>query len=184
MNKKNKKFYKKGIALLFSIMLSAVFLSISLGVLSITTKELRFNLSSRDTNNAFYATESGIECALYNDKSTSTFFVDTASSTGVLDIPLGEITIGKEKNETNSFTCFGKPVELMGVFPDFSFVITGLGSDSNSCAKVEIVKKHYTSVDLEDLIFTRIISKGYNVGDGNCESSNTNRVERVLEVSY
>jgi len=168
MNTKNKKNFKKGIALLFAIMLSTIFLTITTGVLNISVKELNFSTSTKDTNNAFYAADSGIECALYNDKSGSTFFVDQAA---------------EEIGATADFTCFQSSISLNGTFSEgFSFIVSGLGSNNNSCAKVS-VSKITDSVD-PTIIVTKIISKGYNIGDENCESSNTNRVERVLEVSY
>ena len=175
MNIKNKKINKllfrevssdKGIALLFTIMLSTIFLTMALGVTNIATKELAFSSSAKDSNNAFYATESGIECALYNDKSTSTFF--TANSV----------------NDPASFSCFGSSVGLSGGFPEFNFVVSGLGSNNNSCAKVKIVKTLDTSVTPPVVVSTKITSNGYNIGDSDCNYTGLNRVERVLEVDY
>jgi Tfp pilus assembly protein PilX len=148
---------KKGIALLFSVMLSAIFLTIALGVLNISVKELNFSTSGKDTNNAFFAADSGVECALYNDKSGSTTFTGTDST----------------------IDCFGTSYPLSPTF-DFNINI-GLGSNGNSCAKVNVSK----TFDGNDIVTaTTITSKGYNIGDSNCTSSNTNRVERVLEVNY
>ncbi len=162
MNKRNKKNENRGIALLFSIMLSAIFLSIVVGVLDIATKELTFSSSGRDTNNAFFAADSGIECALYNDKSSINSFVGTSEA---------------------NFMCFGESINLINNFPDFNFVIPLMGSDNQSCAKISIVKE----LDPNDptiVLSTKIISKGYNVGDIDCNSTNLNRVERVIEVNY
>ena len=165
----NKIYENKGIALLFSIMLSAIFISIALGVLNITTNELNFSASSKDTNNAFFAADSGIECALYNDRIDSTYFIDPATGGGGVE---------------SDFTCFGNPINLGGNFSSgFNFTVTGLGSNSNSCAKVEVVK----SYDLTDpsIILTKITSKGYNIGgNNNCDQAGLVGVERVLEVNY
>lgn len=157
MNTRNKKKNKRGIALLFSVMLSAIFLTIALGVLNISVKELNFNTSAKDTNNAFFAADSGVECALYNDKTSVAAFTEN-----------GEI-----------ISCFGKEIKLEGVFPNFLFRIFSLGSNNNSCAIVTVAKP------FKEVVLTTITSKGYNIGDSSdCTSLNINRVERVLEVNY
>ena len=191
MKIKNKKINKllfkkeplnKGIALLFTIMLSTIFLTMALGVTNIATKELTFSSSAKDSNNAFYSAESGIECALYNDKATSTFFLDPNQGVDINDPANVEINGGSVN--LSGFSCFGNPVTLTGDFPNFSFVISGLGSNSNSCAKVVINKIIDRSVDSAIVVSTKITSNGYNIGDDNCDYSGLNRVERVLEVNY
>lgn len=158
MKIKKIKNNKKGIALLFSIMLSAIFLTIALGVLNISVKELNFSSSAKDASNAFFAADSGVECALYNDKTGSTTFTVAG---GTID-------------------CFGTSYTLS---PSFGFNITRLGSNNSSCAKVN-VSKTFDSNTPPNVISTIITSKGYNLGDSDCTSSNINRVERVLEVNY
>jgi hypothetical protein len=58
----------------------------------------------------------------------------------------------------------------------WTFAVNGIGGSSQSCASV--------TVDKRGSPVTTIISKGYNVGSGLCASSNPNRIERELEVSY
>jgi len=164
MNIKNEKRNKRGIALLFSVMLSAIFLSIALGVLNISVKELNFSSSAKDTNNAFFAADSGVECALYNDKTASTIFAADVNA--------------------NTINCFGNETLLKSAFPNFVFNIFSLGSNNNFCAIVTVVKTLDNNTP-PGVILTTITSKGYNVGDyPDCTSSNINRVERVLEVNY
>ena len=153
---------RKGIALLFAIMLSAIFLTIALGVLNISIKELNFSASAKDTANAFFAADSGVECALYNDRSdVNTFMSDT----------------------TQKIECFSNMLVLNNNFPILSFIVPKLGSDGSSCAKVTVVK-NYSNTDPPQLLSTKITSKGYNVGGEDCSSFLTNQVERVLEVNY
>ena len=42
--------------------------------MNISLKEIKFGTSARDTNDAFFAADTGAECALFNDKSTQTNF--------------------------------------------------------------------------------------------------------------
>lgn len=62
-------------------------------------------------------------------------------------------------------------------FPDL--VVIGLGSSGMSCARVNIYKDNRTPP-----MTAKFVSKGYNIGGDNCESTNPDRIERELEVSY
>jgi Tfp pilus assembly protein PilX len=65
----------RGFVLLFAVTLAAIFLSIALGASQIALKENNFSTSAKDTNNAFYAADTGSEQALYSDDS----YVPTSS---------------------------------------------------------------------------------------------------------
>lgn len=148
-----------GFVILFAITLTSIILAISLGVANITLKEANFTTSGRATNDAFFAADTGADCALLNDKSTSTSFIDGGSGT---------------------INCLNSTVNLVGGFPSWDFVLTGLGASGTSCAKVNVTKDN----SLYPIISTEITSKGYNLGDSACNSSSLNRVERELKVTY
>ena len=180
MNTKNKKlcnlffnklFLQRGIALLFSMMLSAVFLSIAIGVLNISTKELNFTSSIREANNAFFAADSGVECTLFNDRTDVDSFKD-------------------QGNDSIHIKCFNNINNLVtkstGVnTTSFSFNILGLGTNLKSCAKITLVRTVDNTL-APPVTTTKITSKGYNTGGdtGDCSASPTNRVERQIEVNY
>jgi len=155
--KKIKK--NKGFALLFSVMLSSIILAITLGIANISFREIKFSTSGKDTNDAFFAADTGAECALYNDKASSLSFVETTE----------EITA------SGTIECLGETIDLNGEYPVWNFVISGLGNEEKGCAKV--------NVDKSDSIVTTITSKGYNNGGSDCEQD-SNSVERVLELNY
>jgi hypothetical protein len=67
-HKNNKTKKENGVALLFVILLTSVLLMVTLGISNITYKELVFSLEARDSDKAFFAADTGIECALYLDK--------------------------------------------------------------------------------------------------------------------
>ncbi|KKP85726.1 hypothetical protein A3B84_00400 [Candidatus Nomurabacteria bacterium RIFCSPHIGHO2_02_FULL_35_13] len=157
MNKAKNKKNEKGFVILYAVMISSMLLAISLGVANISLKEINFGTSAIDTNNAFFAADTGAECALFNDKSTESVFVESSSPT---------ITCNG-----NSITANESPALY------WSFIISGLGNSGNACAVV--------TVDKTDPAITTIISKGYNVGgDTSCVSTDSNRVERQLELNY
>lgn len=139
---KNIKKNNKGFVILFAITISSILLAIALGVANIALKEVKFGTNARDTNNAFFAADSGIEYALFTDKPPTSPYTLT-------------------------------PPETSRSWP---LTFTGLGSTGQSCAKVTIVKT--------DTPTTTITSKGYNMGDASCDSTNPDRIEREIITSY
>lgn len=143
----------RGFVVLFAVTLAAILFSIALGIANIALKEIKFGTSAKDTNDAFFAGDTGVECALFNDKSP-THFPTAGPATAI--------------------SCASAtPVFNAGVY---SFIVTGLGSSALACANV--------TVDKSNPAITHVVSKGYNIGDATCSSSNPNRVERQITVSY
>ena len=62
-----------GFVILFAVTLSSILLAIAIGVANIALKEVKFSTSARDTNDAFFAGDTGIEYALFNDKPPSAY---------------------------------------------------------------------------------------------------------------
>lgn len=144
----------RGFVLLFVVVISSIILAITLSIANISFKEIKFSTSAKDTNEAFFAADTGAECALFNDKTTGNSFVQSGGS-GVV-------------------SCLGGNIALSGAYPTWSFILSGLGSGGQGCAKVTVDKS---------VSPTAIISKGYNNGGASCVS-NSNTVERQLELSY
>ena len=143
---RRRKSSGSGFVILFAVTLSSVLLAIALGVANISLKEIKFGTSAKNTNDAFFAADSGIEYVLYNDKSGSLNYVPPAGGEAEWDI-----------------------------------VVSGTGSSGTSCAKVHIYKNNFNTAIP---VVTNIVSRGYDVGDATCESTNSNRVEREIEVNY
>jgi hypothetical protein len=156
MKKNIKK--NRGFVILFAVTLSAIILAIALGIANIALKEIKFGTSAKDTNNAFFAADTGIECALLNDKSATSVFVTGTSP---------------------SFMCNNRNItanETPASSSYWSFNVFGLGSDGQGCARVTVDKTIPPK--------TTVIAKGYNIGDVSCSSSNSNHVERELKTTY
>ncbi len=151
--------------LLFAVSLAGILLAIAVGVASIAEREIRFGTSAKDTGSAFLAADTGVECAISHDKSLVSAFpiegLETSVTCANLIAPLTWV-------ETNNG----------GVY---YFTLTGLGSGQDGCAQVSVEKDN-----VSDPAATRtiIVSKGYNLGDADCEFLSASRVERELEVSY
>ena len=156
------KGFRSGFALLFAVTLSAIVLSIALGVANVALKEVKFGTSAKATSEAFYAADTGIECALFNDKSETPGFFDGA----------------------NKIFCLNDYLPLDNPSSPWGFILTSLGEEGRSCAKV-VVTKYLDPVD-GITPRTTINSKGYDVGTGYPSSCDpvSNSVEREVETNY
>ncbi|MFZ3011457.1 MAG: hypothetical protein WA060_00430 [Minisyncoccia bacterium] len=81
-------------------------------------------------------------------------------------------------NDRSGFTSYPP---TPGAERSWSETITGVGSTGAGCAKVTITKNN---INIAIPVRTMIISRGYNIGDASCNSTNPNRVEREIEVNY
>jgi|SRR3989344_1948235 len=150
-----------GFVILFAVTLSAIILAIALGVANIALKEVKFSTNARNTNDAFFAADTGAECSLFYDKLSGSLFPITG--------PGSSITCASTTT-TPSFSGTANT-------GSYDFIISGLGSSGTSCVKVNIFKDKTVSP-----IKVTITSTGYDIGDSNCNSTNPNRTERKLEI--
>lgn len=160
---KNKIKRNKGFVLLFVIILSSIILAITLDIMNISYKEIKFSTSAVDTNNAFFAADTGAECALFNDKSTINSFKTGGSGVDCLG--------------NNSIPLINSSDQI------WSFTLSGLGSGGQGCAKVTVDKSGLVPNPCGNSSSTCISSKGYNDGGSTCTQT-PNSVERQLELSY
>jgi hypothetical protein len=119
-----------------------------------------------------------------------------AIALGVANIAFKEVAFGTNARSTNDAffaadtgvefvllndkTPANYPAPALGANQSWNVVVSALGSMGQSCAKVVITK----NTSLSSLTSTVIISKGYNIGDAACNSTNSNRIEREIKVSY
>lgn len=155
----------RGFVILFAVVLSAIILSITMGVANITIKEAKFSTSAKDTNYAFFAADTGIECALVNDKTPTSFPLPGAITPFTIDC----------KSDTPTLDGGGNVDDRT-----YTFHVSGLG-DGKNCAEVT-VRKYKSGTDT----LTDVVSKGYNLGGDNnsCTSANLDRIEREIKVNY
>ena len=156
--------FRSGFALLFAVVISSIILAIALGVANIAFKEVKFSSSAQGANDAFFAADTGAECALFYDIKNNSFFgqqqISSISCGGNIIIPV-----------------YGNPTD------GFYFSVPNLGSSQQGCAFVTITQDTTASP-----ITTLVVSKGYNNATvsqqgGSC-TPGANAVERQLEVSY
>jgi Tfp pilus assembly protein PilX len=164
---------EKGFALLFAVLVSSVLLSIGISIFNITLKEIVLSSSGRESQFAFYAADTGAECALYWDfKGTDIFATSSASRT---PNPVNPDCVGQAINITPSSQTSNSAETTFNItIPNTDY----LGNPFPNCAIVTVTKEDTVS---SGIVFTTIYSRGYNT---DCSSTDTNRVERALRATY
>jgi hypothetical protein len=156
MKNNNKKQNKKtGFAILYSVLIASILLSIGLAIFNLTIKELLLSSLGRDSQFAFYAADTGAECAFYWDFNGNAF--STSS-------PAVSINCGDDDRTITSNDLGGGVYERLFQM-DFS--------PEPYCITVS-VKKYNAPVK------TVIESRGYNT----CDKANPRRVERAIRATY
>ncbi len=162
-----------GFVLVFAVLVSGILLSVGVAIFSLTLKELIISSSGRESQFAFYASDTAGECALYWDIRHQGF------SSSVFATSSSSVLLGNGSN----VACNGEDITdpTTGWNPNMGWDITNITStgattvfdmkfSNGSCATVTIIKNSgATSID----------SRGYNT----CEN-NPRRVERGLRISY
>ena len=148
----------KGFALLISVIISAIIMTIGITIVNSAIKEVILSSTVRNSLESFYMANSGVECALYWDNVRGNFEKESAffhkdSSPGVIECRGIEATVNGPSDfwlieEDTNLACVNVDLEAIPVGPDeLKFVVS---------------------------------SWGFNT----CNEKNTRRVDRALEVKY
>ncbi len=180
---------ERGVALLFVVLLTSVLLMVALGIQNIAYKELVFAMEARDSNLAFFAADTGLECGLYLHRVDHNMFAS--------------ITPHAIPDATHPYTCNGQnPLNISGrVFVGgVSHFALDLGAQ---CVDVSVDKFTYMAPDPmtgttpwivsgATMYYTVITARGYNTkitapGALQClpltGGTPANLVSRVLQVT-
>lgn len=147
----------KGFTLLVAVVLSSVALSIGIALLDIALKQVVLASAAKQSQKAFYAADSVMECILYYDQQLNTF--DNAN----------EPTSGTITCNTATAT-FAAPI---GPNPRVTTITVPCPGGAGQVLGMATVYKTPSAV-------TQIFATGYNT----CDASNPRRIERGLKVTY
>ena len=194
---KRRAVYAGGYTLLFAVLVSAIVLGVAVSILNIARKELILTSGARESQFAFYAADSGYECAEWYDANTSYF----STTTWALSSPQWQFADGNAN--VKCFLSIQSPVNQISP-SQFEFYVP-LGATGSACADV-VITKQYENVTLADgttvlpnVLTTAIDSKGYNVGwnpnggpadtitgakHGDCSGASPKKVERALHIKH
>lgn len=148
---------EKGFTLFVAILITGTLLLISMAIISLSVKEAFLSSSARESQYAFYAADTGTECALYWDVSSPNGYSAFGTSTNSIIYCLGSypsITRSAIVNNNGTST-------FRITFPSEPY-----------CADVSVAKTSNGG--------TKIESFGYNT----CVESNPRRVQRAVRVTY
>jgi hypothetical protein len=155
---------RRGFTLLLAVLLGSLLFSMGIAIANLTLKELTLSSAARESEKAFYAADSGIECALFWDRRESDVF---PTKEGVAT-PRSDITCRTLVPLT--FDEMTKTAATTTFFLSFPL--------SPQCAYVTVGKVARQGKNPE---LTVIESRGRNeCGAGD----NPARVERALRVRY
>lgn len=184
---------KKAFTLLFAVLVSSLVLAVGASIIDIATKQVILSGSGRDSEYAFYAANTGAECAIYWDR------------IGLIDDPnpvfpinaINEIVSDTSLVTCNGFQIIDNSPGCDGIDEDDPdntdgqnfWCYSNLTADSAEttfriefaegyCANVTVLK-HPDPLD-GDKLETVISSRGYNT----CDPDNHRRVERGLRYTF
>jgi len=163
-----------GFVLIFSVIIASILLSVGLAMFSIALKELILSASGRNSQFAFYAADSAIECAIYWDIRYSGFSESVfATSSDSSILPQGSNVLCNGEDITLASTGWDSSTgwDISGVSSSGATTVFDMAFANGSCATVSVIKESGN---------TRVDSRGYNT----CDLNNTRRVERGLRVRY
>lgn len=164
--KRNKSQAKQGFVILFAMVVSSIILLVSAGMYNISKKQVILSSYARESQRAFYAANSALECAFFYDISTlidQTAFPINASDGYTTQIDCGgRNVIVKKLNVANTGNA--------GYTDSFVFrVPNAVDTDSyiSGCAYVLVEKKidsgsGLNSPDDPRTLNTRVTASGFN----------------------
>lgn len=175
---KNQYGTQKGVALLVSVLVTSVVLSIGLAILNVTLKQFILSAIGEESTVAFYAADAGIECGKYWERNPSDG---------------DKFDIGAP--DSNEVDCMGANDLWDGGGtandPQVLDEVTWGAADQQMCTKIEVTKFYDNNDDVlmtderlcpENFTCTMIESRGYNRA---CEDIDDPRtVERAIRAFY
>jgi hypothetical protein len=155
--------------ILFAVIVSSLILALGLGIVAITMKEVKLSGAGKDSQHAFYAADSGLECAMYYDVKYG-FATSSGSTNGLVSIICNGNSVPVVSNSPPP-----TPDSATSTFRMYMEYAGTLGIVGKPCADVAVIKY----VDGSQAK-TKIDSRGYNT----CDENNSRRLERGYSVEY
>lgn len=173
-----QKTFRAGFALIYAVLISSLLVAIAVSISNLVIKQLSISTVSRESQIAFYAADSGAECALYWDIQgpywASPFSFPSPDNQNPLNLtPLScGVSVECYDDIGQSVSC--PYIKSFGTYYQSRFIVH-FGNPS-PCAIVSIKKK-------SDYTTTSNVIDSYGIND--CSTTdNQYRVERALRVNY
>lgn len=164
----NKKEIRKdrGFVMLFSVLVAALILLIGTGIFSVIQKEVVLSSYARESQRAFYAADSALECALYADivgvgspNPTTPFTVSPPDPSHEVDFSCGGV------ETTSTYLSSGNGTSMYQYPYVFRYRNNKNTAQDLSCAYVLVEKNLKENGEPTDLsvVEVRITAIGFNV---------------------
>lgn len=150
----------RGFTLLIAVVLTSVLLSVGLALLDIALKQITLSSTARQSQYAFYAADSAMECALYWDQQQNAFGYGAPLASircAAVDMPVTSSVSGGMQTSEFSIPCPGGVSATVTVYKSAGSATCSAGT-AKSC----------------------LYANGYNV----CSATDPKRIERGLKVFY
>lgn len=150
-----------GFAAFYAVLVISILLTISIKMLDIALKRQILSSGARESLDAFYAADSGVECALYND------------------LRIGRRFEAPGQSRAESISCGGSTFVLTSSSPGCpkGVCYTEFSYDLSPSGRVEVLVKKKNDNNNEQ-IRTLVEARGYNV------SSGARKLERAIRTEY
>lgn len=170
---KNYFFQKDGFALLYTVVVVSLILTIAIGISNTSYKQTILSALARDSQIAFYQADAGVECGLYLDLVQNQFPLGTTAqgATGGGDIIIGG---GEDGIAPEEITCGAQRLKIdrEKSTTDYFVYNNGTTASSEPCF---------------NLLFDKLTSPGESIvesfGRNMCGPS-LRQVERAVSVRY
>lgn len=164
-----KRTRQRGFTLLLATLISSLVLILGASMFALAQKQVLLSSLGRDSQYAFYAADSGAECALYWDLRHQ-YFSPAGVPDGVTPTCDGTTVV------PDPFSGYGIPMT-------FEFELKGETPSANLCTRVGVTKYEDNPLTENEEPRTIIVSNGYNTPCENIES-NPRALERTVRLTY
>ena len=175
-NMKHTHSTQSGFALLFTVLIVSLILTIALGISSITFKQTILSSLAKDSQIAFYQADSGVECGKYYDVTLGLFPIGSADNRYTLSEYFDTGTILEQGWVPSSIMCGNTELFLSddgGEAYENYFVYKPSTAVTNTpCFSIIFDKTQSSEYSIK--------SRGYNI----CSNKSPRQVERGLEYRY
>ncbi len=178
------RYTNQGFTLFIAVVVSSLLLAIGFSLASFSLKQQIISSIGKESQFAFYAADTGVECAMYWDfKGTNVFATSDQSVPPLSDIICNGRDVAAEGWNIITNT---NPSRATTTFA-FDFSNPDPLKSSPYCVVVNVGKTETPG----GVVKTQIESRGYNtrdevggLGPFSCTSSNPRTVERAIRVNY
>ena len=161
--------HNRGMSLVIALIMTTILLSISLSIGNIILRQLRITTTSTNSQSAFYAADSALECALYWDTITD------GTVAGSYEVAIFGTTTASDGSQIQCGPNPSNPLSFQKVADELIATTTFDLDYGNTCARVQVVKNpnrttistrgyntiaNATGCDLTDAVNRRLVERG------------------------